>query len=94
MESTLDSVGARAVTRAPGGAGVGALVTAAEVRQLLGVTLYGFSPPSAPTTYTAIGTLRLPPSLRSAVVGVGGLSNIANGGIALSMGSGGPDRPP
>ncbi len=88
VEATLDSVGARAVTVAPGGAGVGALVTAAGIRELLGVTLYGYSTPSGPPIYSALGAVRLPASLRSAVVGIGGLSDVARAGIALAAGDG------
>lgn len=91
-EAVLRAAGASSVQPAPGGLGIGAVLPAAGLESLLGVSLVSFSSPAGGREYTAVGTPTLPASLASIVTGIGGLSDAANRAVARAAVEG-PPRP-
>ncbi len=90
LEQYLADAGAWGVTTVAGGLGVEATLSTTEAGALLGVHFVRFAAPTGAMGTTVEGVPTLPPSLRSSVVGVDGLSGGTGGSLlarTLTVGS-------
>jgi len=84
VESFLVEAGARSVTSTPDRSAVTAVLPAASVEKMLGVSLVVLGNAHGLPLYTTVGTAALPPSLEGLVAAVGGLSDVATGELLTS----------
>jgi subtilase family serine protease len=85
VASAIRSAGGHDITITPGRLAVTAVLPASAVPSLLGVSLERIGGGSSDPLYTTSGSPVLAPALRGEVVGVGGLSNVANPGLSYDL---------